>query len=700
MFTIPQIPTLSPLFQPALWCAVLVVWGIAYGLGRLLLWRIDGIAWRESRLLRTLIGFCLLPTAMLVIGQIPGLLFKIPWLLLGAVGAGAYLTEAIRVHQGEIPAAFAENTFERWVLRGGWVMLGLYFVLILMPLVAPPLNYDVLEYHLGFVAEIFSLGQVRPVPHLFYTAQPLGTELLYLLAALGEGTAQGSGPGLFQWTWLLFGLVLLRGVLAELGLRRCWQPWVLLFWFLHPVLLKFQLDCKTDWSGVVWLAGALWVFLLYRPRGNRWQGVAILGLLIAAAMVTKWTHAGTVAIPAACLGCWLVAEPVQGQQRVINIIRAMLAMIALAGIIWLPWPVWLWRVAGNPIAPFGASLFPTASWTPAQQHFLMATHGPLSPLGAEYWANLLSRLCVGLGGIPWVALAIVSALATFALRFGRPEQWDTVACKRTNLALGFMLMMLPGILLWGQLRHAADRFMAPVYALSLVIVSAAGVAGFRVLKRRLGKAGAVRLAIAIWFVGAMMVGWELYQRTAQLTTLPFADYTLGRMEASPYIYWKQTLGVTGEMFEAAAALPEDSHLLAVNEARRYAFVHTVTLSSVFDVNPLRDVLRMAPDAPAVLEALQQAGYTHLLYNEFEMVRILKMHPPLDLQDDRAFQARQEDDRLLLRYDWGRTEFSVDPLTSEEQALYGEFLKLLQSRVVWRSGSPYYGPSAWIAKLSN
>ena len=57
-------------------------------------------------------------------------------------------------------------------------------VALLGPALSPPLNYDTLEYHLGVIPHYFQEGIVAPIPHVFYSAQPLGTEMLYTLAAV------------------------------------------------------------------------------------------------------------------------------------------------------------------------------------------------------------------------------------------------------------------------------------------------------------------------------------------------------------------------------------------------------------------------------------------------------------------------------------------------------------------------------------
>ena len=150
------------------------------------------------------------------------------------------------------------------------------------------------------------------------------------------------------------------------------------------------------------------------------------------------------------------------------------------------------------------------------------------------------------------------------------------------------------------------------------------------------------------------------------------------------------------------ALPEGSRLLAINEARRAPIRHPVALASVFDRQPVRPFLRGAADGAAVERALAQAGFTHVLVNEFEQVRLLRMHTPPALLGAVRFQALLAMappagvDAVLAGEFAGYTEFAADPLSDAERAAYLDFLRRLRGRAVWQTSS--VSPAAWIAQL--
>jgi hypothetical protein len=66
---------------------------------------------------------------------------------------------------------------------------------------APPFEYDELEYHLGALADYQRAGRIVFLPHNFYSNMPQLTEMLYLLA---KTTTSDIAAKLLHW---LFGLL-------------------------------------------------------------------------------------------------------------------------------------------------------------------------------------------------------------------------------------------------------------------------------------------------------------------------------------------------------------------------------------------------------------------------------------------------------------------------------------------------------------
>jgi hypothetical protein len=109
----------------------------------------------------------------------------------------------------------------------------------------------------------------------------------------------------------------------------------------------------------------------------------------------------------------------------------------------------------------------------------------------------------------------------------------------------------------------------------------------------------------------------------------------------------------------------------------------------------------------------ELGFTHLLVNEFEMIRILEMHRPpalardadlarllTELHEPAGINPRRLEivrETLTKEY-WGHTEFALDPLASEERQAYREFLDTLRARSMTIATTWIGTPEIWLAPL--
>lgn len=658
----------SPLIDGHAWWAGLCVVGLASLTGAALPpWRGGRIGWAA----RTAAGLAVVAAVALGAGQVEGFLFH-PWMwsALGIAGwavALFALKKSARNFRGLVVIGPSEL-----IALIGWLVVGVWLLVILGPAVSPPVSYDVLEYHQGIIPSVFERGRFEPIPGVVYTRQPIATEALYTLAAAIEGNAWGRAPGILQWLMIVLGASAFARALRRFGITSMWRPWAVLLLLTQPIIFTLQLDRLTDWTGVMLLAAGL---AAVRSRGLGAAG--LVGVIAGGAVDAKWTHAGTVALPLAIMA---VALAPRGKR----IARAVVFACA-AALMWLPWGVWTWHVARNPFSPFMARWFPTDFWPPARLEFLMETHGRISPIQLQYWTNLTGRLGWGLEGVPWIALALVAACGgvVWARKLKRAHG------SRMNAAGWMAAGLLASALLWGELLHAAARFLAPSILLSIfVIIILAREAGSRVPRRMMALllAGIVMLSVA--FTAGQL---QRVRALAELTSLTLAGNLTGDD------YSRLNLGSTYELFEAANRLPESSRLIAVNEARRYWFRRPVALASVFDRSPAEPIVRGAADAGTIRARLAAAGYTHILVNEYEQARILAMHTPPALVGNRELAsmiARNDQSAMVGRF-CGATEFAIEPLKANELAAWKEFLGQMRERAVWRAGNR---PAMFIAKL--
>jgi len=247
---------------------------------------------------------------------------------------------------------------------------------------------------------------------------------------------------------------------------------------------------------------------------------------------------------------------------------------------------------------------------------LVLLHDPLAPLlwrreGIEtLWrdASSLGLREAGMAGwlqaLPPVLLPHLAYLGPLAL-----SALLGVLVRRDGRLWLLGCAAILGIVAW-SLTGSLPRFLAPTLALLLVLAAAAGHGGrARFLAAALAIGTCVLLGLAFTF--------------GQVERRGGAGLALSRPEA-----WRSDLVINNPApaYAAARDLPPDAHVLFVGETRGFAFPRRFTASSQHDVSPLRDPIESLPSADRVRDRLVASGFTHLLVNRGELLRLSRRYP--------------------------------------------------------------------------
>lgn len=762
-----------PLLNFSAYGSALCVAGSAYLLGRLALLPLSRSAplkFASSTALSLGLGLAILPVLVLAVGQVPGLVLRVPWALLGLAGGALWMVEAVgsmrsrdaglesdSVAPSENRAAdFCVHRLFKWI---GWFFVAVSLALVFVRQLGPPLAYDALEYHVGVIPHYFQFGAIAPIPHVFYSAQPIATEMLYALASFVEGNPWGGGHGIVQWGLVALAASLLALTLARLGTPRALVPFLVLLFLHHPIVILVEMDRMTDLTGAIFMMAA-WLLILEtgsRPGASTSASTsmstsasasvppsappfaptfALLGLLAAGTISSKWTNAGTAAPAVILPALFLMFANSKGGARRSedsgrppsqNPVPVLLASMAGFASIMVPWMAWVGVHTGNPFAPFAAGIFPTERWGPEHQAFLMETHGAVSPLTSFYWTNLYGRLTsISVDLWPLVLAILLGATAIVfrspsgpqALRTPRTTQTARDASSsdrrswlhspRNVLAICCALSLVISWLLWGRLSHAALRFLTPTIPMQLLLVGFAAYWLFEKAKAarstiQLGLVQSIALILATLPASSGQLG--LWGNTRALIPFVTSPLVPGEVE-------RLTLGATAELFDAANDLPQGSKLLAMGEARRYPFRHPILVSTVFDNHDLR--AKLAELAQAVDQGKSVAwavrnivdvylgeGFTHILVNEFEIARLLDFHAPPSIADDPRLEGKRwrEDAAWMVETYPGYVEFGVQALSPTEREIYVRWLATLRDRAIFVTPRGATSPAMWIAPLA-
>lgn len=300
----------------------------------------------------------------------------------------ATLTAMLASGAGPLPgllrcAAREAEEFAVKLSAPGWVMLGLLAAAaaLLAPAVfAPPLDYDVLEYHLQLPREYLELGRVAFLPHNTFSGFPQGMEMLsYLALAL---TGCGETPGAAYGVWLaqavnfLFLPLTLAAVFlavrrfsgargAEGGLAAACLVAACPLFISLPFVLYVELGMAAY--------AALALLCLAEVGGARfWRVAALCGIFAGASCCCKYTGLIFVGAPAAVAACCLAPAGTKLRRRA--------AGAALCGLCcWFalsPWLIKNFHATGNPVYPLWNAALGVRGWSAEQESRFRAAHRP------------------------------------------------------------------------------------------------------------------------------------------------------------------------------------------------------------------------------------------------------------------------------------------------------------------------------------
>ncbi len=345
--TVGLLSVLNSLYNIAL---VLVILGIAAATGRKLLKR-----WLSPELSRVM-QWCL--SCGVGLGLLSYLMFGLGLLGLyyGPVG-GILLLGLTWLSRAELRLLLREIREGGAVFRSirlTWfdrAMLGLFALLVLLLLskaLAPPLEYDVLMYHLEAPKRFIEAHRFLPLPDVNGGQFPFGLEMLYTLTLLvGNDSAA-------QILHLAMGLLATVG-LFELarGLMSRFAAWVsIAVLWTNVVVGALATTAMVDLGGLFYDVLAVAMLLMWvRRGGRRWLVFAAVSVGVSMAIKYLGIYTLIALVMVVGLHTWRRDRDWRGAVSRVVLVGVVAAVVAA------PWygKNWLWY--GNPVEPFYATLF-------------------------------------------------------------------------------------------------------------------------------------------------------------------------------------------------------------------------------------------------------------------------------------------------------------------------------------------------------
>lgn len=477
-------------------------------------------------------------------------------LLALGVGIWAYLTThggkgSVKSHADSSPPP----TSLPWL----WLTLPPAIVILLGGLL-PPLDFDVLEYHLQAPKEFFQQGRVAFLPHNVYANMPLGSEMFALLGMHVTGD---------WWTGALVGKTIMAAYALATGLavlalgQRLGGPAVGVVaaalylatpWTIRLANLGLNENALALYAVLTAHAAYLWIVT------RRVELLLLAGFLAGSAASIKYTGLLFVAAP---LVVAVIILFVLQERRIGTFSGRQLAacfglvLLAIVSACW-PWYAANWWNTGNPVYPLLGQWFETPSRDLTLAAQWNAAHAPPNYSAAD----LAGRLADFAWRSEWHNPLLV-AFAAVTLLFSRAgwKWWFA----------GYLAFYFAA---WWLLTHRLDRFWTPAIPAMALLAGGAAASMTGKFGRRV-----IQGALVAWL--AICLLWAVHPASLCGYTRLLASYDWLRFDPDRISPWRQNVN--------EFAGPEQA-VLAVGDAAVFDIDARVYYNTVFDPWLLREWL--------------------------------------------------------------------------------------------------------------
>ena len=474
----------------------------------------------------------------------------------------------------------------------------------------PPLDYDVLEYHLGGPAQYIRDGRISFLPFNVYAAFPSNIEMLYLFALglKGDPMRGAALAGLINVALGLLAALAAGSIARRVSISPVagfiaaaafyvfpWTSYLSIRHYVEPGMLLFALV-------------AIGVFIDYLEGGEK-RLAALAGIFAGLSAGCKYPAVLFLVLPMAV--AIFIAAALQKKWKPAVLHTAIFLGITAA--VLLPWLIKNTVATGNPTYPLLYGIFDGANWSNEQDAKWRNAHLP-KEFGVTLFATSTWRFLrepevtrVGPAGIEKetsILIWLPVLIGVIAVAPRSRKQWLLIAYAALCL------------LLWYATTHRIARFIAPWFM--ILLIPAACSAARAIAWRKAVGFGIAFAAILLWTV-------QTVRDRSPNAELFFALGMYNEHSALEQLSEGSTFSC--EAIEAINELPRGSKVLMIGEAQTFYCTTPVVAPTVFDRNPIEfDMYRlelkyMQGHAGTLRRDLLKKGFTHVYVNLPETRRL-------------------------------------------------------------------------------
>lgn len=585
----------SHLLFTAVGLAVFVAAG-GYGHAVMNRWEPVSLSRPERFLFATAIGLGLLIMAMILAGVL-ALWYPVTALLL--VGGGLW---AGLISWSRRPAQlfFPPDASLSATLAAGITVLGVLLGLLIAW--SPIIYYDSLVYHLALPQAYVQNHRWVGMQELIYSAFPQNMEMLWTLGLLLGNDIIANVMG---WGVAVLGIIAVI-LFGQRYLSSTIALWAAAFMSTMPSFLLLSSGGYVDVGLAVF--GFLSLYAIFLWFGDASEVSLILaGAFAGIALGIKYTAGISCAV-----GLFLIIRHA-GWLNVSRWGRPVILYVFSTTVVFVPWALKNLIYVGNPVFPFlyRWSILGMNPWVhdAAAGYFSGLTeYAPRSGFGllTLIWDIAVHGMDFGggmdvLGNLGWALFLGTLPLLLLAKKQSSPIKTLCIYC---------LLFFIP----WGMSRPVL-RFLMPLAPiLSLLAAEACngrGVTNLSRLQRVLTRS----FAVCLWVSGI----WLFFFVADSLSLF---KVPLGLQTRTEYLAKKLPYYMAASFLNS---LPADTRTLIVGDQQSYYYNRPVSVTPVFNQNPLALWANQARSADALVQVLRDHQLTHVLVNHHEMERLDKAY---------------------------------------------------------------------------
>ena len=473
----------------------------------------------------------------------------------------------------------------------------------------PPLDYDVIEYHLGAPAYWFREGRISFIRYNVYSNFPFNTEMLYLFSIVLAGGTE-IGALVAKCVNLQFGL--LAAVAIGLSARRFFggtAGWVaaLTFivcpWFTRSAVRAYDTLALSLFTFLA--VDAFCCYLRSEPnKATRWLLRA--GLAAGLAMGTKYPSFLFIWVPLAAGA--LVRElriTNKGRETKRHLFYAVAVPLLLAS----PWLIKNLVYTGNPVYPLLGSIIESSEWDAERDAKFVKAHRAhtLGPMALFREAG--RQVFIAEGSTPLLLLFLI------------PLIWRK---KENRVVVCFLVYTVFYFICWAYFTHRIGRFLVPAIPGMCVLAGA----GFSICKLP-----AQRFAACVLLGGLFL--FHTFEALVLHSSINGIGVALGLESTQDYLLerTRETNFSAKAIYDMNKNIGDSDRVLFIGESETfYCKKNNVLSSTVFDRQRLDEALQIEPGTSALgdfseerirkaVKRLTGLGITHIYINWPETYRL-------------------------------------------------------------------------------